>query len=358
MCYLGRGENEREITTFCLLLKENLKEAPKSIAIDYKPAWDRGIKHVFPRTLIIRDGFHTVQLINRAIFKDFKVFSKKIFTTPIMETRSLYQAIRSDKWQGNTIKFIPTHDIVKEFKYFHSLLVSLYNIKDLQNFSRELNDITCILRNSNTKYSLSLREELLGRLPTNGLTVRNVKYYKTKIKGALSRVLRAFRRRIELEKKAFTSMRYLLLKRAEKLTSWESDFLEQFLKKFPNFKKYRALSLRISDIYHLPPTSLTDSIITGITLWDGVGEALQAAVKTLKKNVREIFNFLRVLPKNTPNALYKKVRTSPEPVMRKIKDVVRTRFGLRTSQQAQLYLEQQLKCQVIIAPAQKTLIAA
>ena len=96
----------------------------------------------------------------------------------------------------------------------------------------------------------------------------------------------------------------------------------------------------------------------GITLWDGAGADLQAAVKTLKKNVREIFNFLRVFPKNTPNALYKKVRTSPEPVMRKIKDVVRTRFGLRTSEQSQLYLEQQLKCQVIIAQAQKTQIAA
>ncbi|MHA1425727.1 MAG: hypothetical protein ACTSQI_07050 [Candidatus Helarchaeota archaeon] len=44
--------------------------------------------------------------------------------------------------------------------------------------------------------------------------------------------------------------------------------------------------------------------------------------------------------------------------MRKIKDVVRTRFGLRTSEQSQLYLEQQLKCHVIIAPAQKTQIAA
>ncbi|MHA1279410.1 MAG: transposase [Candidatus Helarchaeota archaeon] len=193
-----------------------------------------------------------------------------------------------------------------------------------------------------------MNEELLNRLPSNGLTVKNVKYYKTKIKGALSRVMRAFRRRLEQEKKAFTGMRYLLLKRDEKLTGHESDSLAQFLKKFPFFKKYRALSLRISDIYHLPPSALTDSIITGITLWDGVGADLQAAVKTLKKNVREIFNFLRVFPKNTPESLYKKVRTSPEHVMRKIKDVVRTRFGLRTSEQSQLYLEQQLKCHVII----------
>lgn len=358
MCYLGRGENEREITTFCLLLKENLKEDPKSIAIDYKPAWDRGIKRVFPRTLIIRDGFHTVQLMNRAIFKDFKVISKKIFTTPITETRSLYQAIRSDEWQGNIIRFVPTHGIVKEFKYFHSLLVNLYNIGDLLDFIRELDKIMCLLKNLNTKYSRYLGEELLNRLPKNGLTQKNLKYFKTKLKGALSLVMRIFRRRIEHEKKEFTGMRYLLLKRDEKLASHESDSLEQFLKKFPHFKKYRELSLRISDIYHLPPSSLTDTIITGIVLWDGASAALKAAVKTLKKSVREIFNFLLVFPKNTPEALYKKVRASPEPVMRKIKDVVRTRFGLRTSEMSQFYLEHQLGCQVITAQAQKTQIIA
>ncbi|MHA1325409.1 MAG: hypothetical protein ACTSRL_21670 [Candidatus Helarchaeota archaeon] len=57
-------------------------------------------------------------------------------------------------------------------------------------------------------------------------------------------------------------------------------------------------------------------------------------------------------------ALYKKVRMSPEPVMRKVKDVVRTRFRLRTAPMSQLYLEQQLKCPVIIAPRQKIQITA
>jgi len=358
MCYLGRGENEQEIITFCRLLKKHLKKTPKSIVIDYKPAWKRGIQRVFPGTLIIRDGFHTVQLINRAIFKEFHAVANDIFITPIKETKHLYQAIRRDEWRGAALPFVSTHTTVKEFKYFYALLVNLYQIEALQDCDRELNEIICGLRKLNTEHSLSLREELLNRLPRNGLTVKNLKYYKTKIKGALSRVMREFRRRIEREKKAFTGMRYLLLKRAEKLSRHESESLAQFLKKFPFFKKYRILSLRISDIYHLPSSALTDSIITGITLWDGVGAELQAAVKTLKKNVREIFNFLRVFPKNTPESFYKKVRTSPEHVMRKIKDVVRARFGLRTSEQSQLYLEQQLNCPVLIAPAQKTQIAA
>lgn len=93
MCYLGRGENEQEITTLCLLLKEKLAEHPKSIVTDYKPAWDRGIRKVFPETLLIRDGFHTVQLINQAIFKELSAISKELFTKPIKEIKTFSLAI-------------------------------------------------------------------------------------------------------------------------------------------------------------------------------------------------------------------------------------------------------------------------
>jgi hypothetical protein len=358
MCYLGRGENEREITIFCRLLKDHLKEDPKTITVDYKPAWDRWINRVFPRTLIIRDGFHTVQLINRAIFKDFFALVKKLFTTPIMETKRLYQAIRREGWQGNAISLVPTHDHVKEFKWFHALLVQLYTIEELPEFIRELDAILHLLSQLSTPHAHALATELRTRLPPNGLTEKNVKYYKLKLKGALSSVMREFRRQIESEKREVMPMRYVLLKREEKLSSSESESLDQFLTKFPQFKKYRELSLRISDIYHVPPTTLTDSIITGISLWADAGAALRAAVKTLKKNVREILNFQHLFPKGTPMALYKKVRTSPEPVMRKVKDVVRTRFGLRTATMSQLYLEQQLKCPVVIAPGQKVQIIA
>jgi len=358
MCYLGRGENEQEITLFCRLLQKNLKEAPKTITVDYKPAWDRGIRRVFPKTLIIRDRFHTVQLINRAIFKDFFAFSRKLFTIPITEIRSLYQAISKDGWKGGAIDFKPTHDRVKEFKQFHTVLVKLSAITDFRYFSQKLTALVHFLNHLNTPHSRLLASELLKRCPPNGFTEKNVKYYNTKLKGALSLVMRAVRQKIEREKKEVMGMRYVVLKRAEKLSSSESDSLTQFLKKYPQFRKYRELSLRISDIYHVPPATLTDSIITEITLWAEAGDALKTAVKTLQKNVREILNFQHLFPLVTPMGLYQMVRTSPESVMRKVKDVARTRFGLRTAKMSRIYLEQQLACQVIIAPIQKAQITS
>ncbi len=72
MCYLGRGEDQQEIEKFLVLFKKKLGAQPKSIVVDYKPAWDVAIRRVFPNTMIIRDGLHTVQLISRAILKTYK----------------------------------------------------------------------------------------------------------------------------------------------------------------------------------------------------------------------------------------------------------------------------------------------
>ncbi|MHA1300352.1 MAG: transposase [Candidatus Helarchaeota archaeon] len=323
MCYLGRGETEQEVTTLCLFLKEKLNNEPKSIVIDYKPAWTLGIKKVFPKTLIIRDAFHTVQLINRAIFKELRSISRKIHKRPIKETKRLYQEIKKDEWTGNSIKFIPNHIVVEEFKNFYLWLVTLYNINEVQLFIQELNAVMHALNEKNTVHSLSLLNELSKRLPKNGLTEKNVKYYKKKLKGALSLVMREFRRPLEQDKKEFNGMKYLLVKREENLTARESNSLREFLRKFPEYKKYRELSLRISGIYHLPPEELTDSIITDITLWANAETPLKSAVNTLKKNVREIFNFKHAFSKKVSDELYKKVRTSPEHSMRKIKEVVR-----------------------------------
>lgn len=357
MCYLGRGENEQEITTLCLLLEEKLKEHPKSIVTDYKPAWDLGIKKVFPKSLIIRDGFHTVQLINRAIFKELVALSNNIHVEPIKETKQLYWAIKKDAWHGDDISFIPKHDVLKEFKFIYTLLVALYNIKDHVSFTEELGVIMSALQKLDTENSLFLWNELIRRLPKNGLTRKNVKYYKKKLKGALSLAMREFRRQLEREKKHFNVMRYVLVKREENFNCNDFNLLQDFLKKFPEFTKYRELSLRISNIYHVSPQLLTDSIITGIILWDDAGAPLKAAVKTLKKNVREIFNFKRAFRKKVPNEFYKRVRTGPEHAMRKVKDVIRDRFGLRTPEMSKFYLEHQLGCQVIVNQGQKPQIA-
>ncbi|MHA1380277.1 MAG: hypothetical protein ACTSRG_18045, partial [Candidatus Helarchaeota archaeon] len=104
--------------------------------------------------------------------------SRKIHKRPIKETKRLYQEIKKDEWTGNSIKFIPNHIVVGEFKNFYLWLVTLYNINEVQLFIRELNAIMHALNEKNTVHFLSLLNKLSKRLPKNGLTEKNVKYYK------------------------------------------------------------------------------------------------------------------------------------------------------------------------------------
>jgi len=164
----------------------------------------------------------------------------------------------------------------------------------------------------------------------------------------MSLVIRRFRRQLERDKKELSRGKYLLVTRPENLSKPGVKKLEKFLLKFPKFKRYRELSLRISNIYHVPTNQLTETIITGIKLWKDASSNLKAAVKTLNKNVNKIFNFTHLFPAGTPDKYYRKVRVSNEYSMRKVKDVVRERYGFRNTEMTQLYLENKLNCQVIL----------
>jgi len=49
-------------------------------------------------------------------------------------------------------------------------------------------------------------------------------------------------------------------------------------------------------MYHKPVKELKEDILLGIKLWADAEEELKVAVKILKKNIKEIFNFRHIIP--------------------------------------------------------------
>jgi hypothetical protein len=348
--YLGQGETESEITEFLIILRDDLAVNPEFIVIDYKPAWEVALTKIFPKALLIRCGFHTVQLVNRGILKELNQFSKIHFKKIIKEIRTLYQAIKHHIMEGEALEIEVKNPIVTSFHYFYTLIVELFKTDQLPEFKTHL---TTILENLNihaTKYSKKLRDELIKRLPKKGLTEKSLKYYRQKVKGALSLVMRQFRRKLEEAQKEFNKVKKILLKRPENLSAYETKFLTTYLKMHSEFRKYRNLSMRISNIYHDPPEQLTPSIITEIELWAEVHPDLKKAIKTLKQNVEKIFNFLRLYSQKKFQKYPKISRVTPEPKMRKIKDLYRKKYGFRTVETTRLLLENQLNCPFFVSP--------
>lgn len=253
--------------------------------------------------------------------------------------------------QGKELKKDGKNPIVALFQYFYNVLVELFRVDLLPQFKVCLEAILEQLHTHGTPYAEKLHAELTGRLPLKGLTAKNMKYYRLKVRAALSLVLRQFRQQVEQDQRDFKQVKFLLLKRPEKLSPYESRVLVEFLKIHPEFQKYRDLSLRISNIYHMPPEKLTRTMIEDIELWADPHPTLRSAVETLKKNIDKIFNFVR-LSSHPKYKKYGKIpRVTPEPHIKKIKDLYRNKCGFRTLATTQLLLENQLNCQVFISCA-------
>jgi len=344
---LGRRENEEEIRTFLSILKHEMKLKPDFFVADYKSSWEVAMNKVFPNAQIIRCGFHTVQLINRALTKDLNRFSRKIYGSVIKEIRKFYQTLRREGWKGKNIEIKIKNKDLLQFRAYQHQLEKLFIESDLTRFKSTLNSIYGYLDRFDSEYAEKLKDEIKSRVPRNGLTKKNFVYFLKKLKGAFSLVLRQFRLRLEEKRKEFNTARFLLFKRPERLSTSESTFLDAFLRKYPQFEKYRLISIRISNIYHLPYNRLKESIITGIELWKEAHNDLKAAINTIRKNKTKILNFIKLKNiehlKNPP----KSVRSSPEYQMRKIKKLIRRKYGFRNKNTTKLLLQKELKCPVI-----------
>ncbi|MHA1830651.1 MAG: hypothetical protein ACTSWR_03870, partial [Candidatus Helarchaeota archaeon] len=128
-----------------------------------------------------------------------------------------------------------------------------------------------------------------------------------------------FRRQLEVEKKEFKNARFLILKRAENLSKQDKKCLKKLLCQFSFLEMYRNLSLRILDIYHILVEKLEEDMILGANLWGNAEDELKTAVKTLKKNVKEMLNFRLIIPGKNKEIIHQKIRSSPEYSMKKNK---------------------------------------
>jgi len=195
------------------------------------------------------------ELINRALLKDLNRISRETFGSILKEIKSFYQTIKKQGWNGLKLKIEIKNKELLKFKHFQDQLEKLFVKTGLKRFSKTLNSIYKYLNSYNDEYAIKLKEEMMARLPENGLTDKSLIYYLKKLKGAFSLVLRQFRRKIEEDQKEFTNSKFLLFKRPERISKDESILLNNFLKKYPQFNKYRSLSIKISDIYNFLPMS-------------------------------------------------------------------------------------------------------
>jgi len=77
----------------------------------------------------------------------------------------------------------------------------------------------------------------------------------------------------------------------ENLSKQDEKYLEKLLNQFDGLEKYRTLSLRISEVYHIPAEKPGVETILRAELWDCTGNEVEIAVKKLEKKCEENTQF-------------------------------------------------------------------
>ena len=227
-------------------------------------------------------------------------------------------------------------------------LRKLKRIKDVSGFEKSFFGFLRKLNDGFNQFNLFFAEELSQRLPTNGLTAKNLKEFKKKIFQAQRKVLRIFREQIEGEKKRFSECRFLLLTRPERLSAANSRILNQFLTDYSEFQKYRDLSLQLGEAFRLTSRHRAEDLIKNLKIWDNAHLDLEAAIKTLKAHQVELLRFHDFMPSREKLVRMKGIRCVAEYQMRAVKKLYRAKFGFRTKKNTRNYLQGALNCYTYI----------
>ncbi len=290
-----------------------------------------------------------MQLLNRAVKKDMIRFQKKFFGKALKEIRECYKLSTSVEKTSKIKRNLPKTFKSEAARISSSqlqLLVNLFNHDDLGAFKKAFSKTLDEMFTSKNKMNQRFGTELIERMPSNGFTVKNLKYFKKSAFIAHRKVLRSFRLEIEEKKGEFRRHRAHVLTQPENLDEESEKELRIFLDEYPEIKGLRNLVLRVGSIYRIPLDQIDEKLLLNLKEPRRACDELKAALKTIKKRAAEILAFKNFITSDKELSRKKSIRANNEHVMRKIKQVNRSHYGFRSARVTRTWLESRLGCPV------------
>lgn len=331
-------------------MQTRLMKDPYFCTVDFKDAWAAAIRFVFPFALIIICHFHVVQLVVKALLSEFERLKQVKFSSIISECKNA-RKISLFKEKGEPVPDNPkfAHRFVSGWFQFQERIFNVCEAKKPAVFTTELEALFLTIQSWNQDIKEKFALSLETKKPKRGFTMKSMKYFKEELNKKWRGVLRSYRQVKEEEKHQFHHSKYLLLKKPCNLTSWEEETLGTYIKSNPWTLPYRAAIVRFYWALDDPwryGTSL--KFLRRIIMADS-HPSLETALNTLDERHEEIFNFMRVVERYPELASKPGFRVNPEPSMRKVNNMARVQFGLRSDTSAVLRLGQLFGCPIMLS---------
>ncbi len=349
---MGIGERGDEATIFLTWLRDVLGLHPKYITIDFDDAWDVSIEAVFPDATILRCTFHVVQLLTRGLIKEFNRLQRELngnFIKECNEARRL--SLAAESGEGVTIKKPLAQDFCKRWLDFSQEILTLQQESEPHSFTVSLEAVLARIRAWNADAFERYTTKLDAKMPKGGFTAKGLVWFKPELGKRWRSMLTEIRQDWEEKKSEFANVKYLLMKKPKNLEKWEGRELRAFLKENPWVRPYRETIRRFYNLLDNPPDTTPSLDFLDNILHEDSHDWLKSAINTLKEKREQVFNFVKALkvhPKWKDTPMFK---VNPEPTMKRINDLARAQYGLRSDGMASYKFEQYLKCPILISPA-------
>lgn len=318
------------------------------ITVDFASVWFEPIKNVFPNSEVQICLFHVMQEITRALNIELVNFKKVSFDSFINTAKELARNTLEYQKSGNLLIINSKYNILEQMEQEFLDLINIVNGPSTNIIEIQIKQHITYLYSLTNHWSCRLAAELENRLPPNGLTDKNLKYYIDDIFKAFRKALRSVRRIKEQIKNEFLNVKSLILTAPKRLSDAEKKKLVRFLKLNPEFMKIRSLFLQIHNTLQFTPSKVSENLILNLKIWSNANEKLEAAINTLKKNATRIFTYTKFLKTDTDLKNKRRIRINRECDMKLIKEIKRRHCGFRSKENSRIYLESQLNCPVFI----------
>ena len=349
---MGVGERGDETTLFLTWLRDVLGLHPKYITIDFDDAWDVGVKAVFPNAIILRCTFHVVQLLTRGLVKEFNRLQKELNGNFIKECNEVRRiSLAAEKGADIATKKPLAQDFCKRWLAFSQEIHQLQQECEPRAFTVSLDTTLTQIRAWNAEAFKLFQTKLDEKMPKGDFTIKGLAWFKPELGKKWRSMLTEIRQKREEKKSEFASTKYLLMKKPRNMEKWEEKELRAFLKENPWARPYRETIRRFYNLLDNPPDTTPSLDFLDNILHEDSHDYLKSAINTLKEKREQVFNFVKALkvhPKWKDSLMFK---MNPEPTMKRINDLARVQYGLRSDNMASYKLEQYLKCPIFISPA-------
>lgn len=350
--YIASGENEAEIITFLHALERWSPRSPKFIIVDFKPAWESAVKHVFPDAIIIICSFHAEQLLVHALVKEISRLRKSIDAGFIKGCTRLRRVTLKLETKGvlEDTSWIE-HDVLSRWFDFYKQIHALNGASNVNRFTKEYETLMTAISEWNEEIARDYSTRLAAYLPKQGFTLKSLKFFAPKLQKTWRSILHGLRKAGEENSASFWNGRHLVLKKPRNMTSNERTMLRTYLARFPFMKTYRETLRRFYGLFDEQGKGTPSLKFLDAFLHDDTHDSLRAAVRTLQSKAEKIFNYRKLSSIGIDWNQYKAARVNAEHVNTRVNKLARNMFGFRIWKNARFRLETFLNCPIMLSEA-------